>query len=251
MGYYLEEFWLPPEKMSPERFNKVLVNRGVHGLLLAPLPNPAQPLNLAWEPFSVVALGRTHSSQSLFCITHDHYHAMLLAMNRCHALCYRRIGLAVSRLANSKVEGLWLAAYLLRCRELALNDAPPPLLAETWNEETLHAWYDRYRPDVIISTNPTDLSVWLERLGLRPPRDIGLVNLNGTSPGEPVSGILQSSEIIGSRAIDLLVNGIEHNELGAPALPCTLLVPGQWNEGRTVCQQPETPATKRARTKRS
>jgi DNA-binding LacI/PurR family transcriptional regulator len=249
-GYRLEEFWLPPEGMSQQRFSGVLFHRSIHGLLLAPLPNPARPLNLAWEHFSVVALGLTHSSQSLHCITHDHYHATLMAMDRCHALGYRRIGLAVSKLANSKVEGIWLAAYLLKCRELALDDAPPPLVAETWKEEIAAAWYKRYRPDVIISTNPKDLSLWLENWGLHPPHDVGLVNLSGTRLGEPVSSILQSSEMIGARAIDLLVNGVEHNDRGAPVLPSTLQVPGQWNEGQTLCQQPGTAATKHARAMR-
>jgi DNA-binding LacI/PurR family transcriptional regulator len=241
MGYRLEEFWLPPEGMSHERFSGVLFHRSIHGILLAPLPNPAQPLNLAWDHFSVVALGLTHWRQSLHSITHDHYHAMLTAMDRCHALGYRRIGLAVSKLAHSKVEGIWLAAYLLKCRDLALGNAPPPLVAETWKEEIVQSWYRRHRPDAIISTNPLDLSVWLEHWGLRPPHDLGLVNLNGTRPGEPVSSVLQSSEIIGARAIDLLVGGIEHNERGVPVLPSTMLVPGRWNEGQTLRQQMEAP----------
>jgi DNA-binding LacI/PurR family transcriptional regulator len=249
-GYRLEEFWLPPEGMSQQRFSGVLFHRSIHGLLLAPLPNPARPLSLAWEHFSVVALGLTHSSQSLHCVSHDHYHAMLMAMDRCHALGYRRIGLAASKLAHSKVEGLWLAAYLLKCRELGLDDAPPPLVAETWKEELVQSWYQRHRPDVIISTNPQDLGGWLERWGLCPPRDLGLVNLSGTRLAEPVSSILQSSETIGAHAIDLVVSGIEHNERGVSALPSTVLVPGKWNEGQTLCQQLGTPAIPRAGAKR-
>jgi LacI family transcriptional regulator len=250
IGYRLEEFWLPPEGMSRKRFSDVLFHRSIHGLLLAPLQNPARPLSLAWEHFSVVALGLTHSSQSLHCVSHDHYHAMLMAMDRCHALGYRRIGLAASKLAHSKVEGIWLAAYLLKCRELGLDQAPPPLVAETWKEELVHAWYQQHRPDVIISTNPQDLGVWLERWRLRPPRDLGLVNLSGTRLGEPVSSILQSSETIGAHAIDLIVSGIEHNERGVSTLPSILLVPGKWNEGQTLCPQSGTNTATRARAKR-
>ena len=170
------------------------------------------------------------------------YHAMLTAMDRCHALGYRRIGLAASKLAHSKVEGMWLAAYLMKCREFGFSDPPPPLVAESW--------YQRHRPDVIISTNPQDLSGWLDHWGLHPPRDLGLVNLSGTRLGETVSSILQSSEAIGEHAIDLLVSGIEHNERGVSALPSTLLVPGKWNEGKTLCLQPGTNTTARVRAKR-
>jgi DNA-binding LacI/PurR family transcriptional regulator len=223
--------------MSQKRFSGVLFHRNIHGLLLAPLPNPARPLALAWENFSVVALGLTHSHQSLHCVSHDHYHAMLMAMDRCHALGYRRIGLAASKLAHSKVEGIWLAAYLLKCRELGLDDAPPPLVAEDWKEEIVQSWYQRHRPDVIISTNPRDLGVWLDHWGLHPPHGLGLVNLSGIVLGEPVSSILQSSENIGAHAIDLLVSRIEHSELGVSALASTLLVPGKWNECQSLCQQ--------------
>jgi hypothetical protein len=139
---------------------------------------------------------------------------------------------------------------LLKCRELGLDQAPPPLVAETWKEELVHAWYQQHRPDVIISTNPQDLGVWLERWRLRPPRDLGLVNLSGTRLGEPVSSILQSSETIGAHAIDLIVSGIEHNERGVSTLPSILLVPGKWNEGQTLCPQSGTNTATRARAKR-
>jgi hypothetical protein len=74
--------------------------------------------------------------------------------------------------------------------------------------------------------------------------------LSGTRLGEPVSSILQSSETIGAYAIDLLVSSIEHNERGVSALPSTVLVPGKWNEGQTLCQQSGIPAPTRTRAKR-
>jgi DNA-binding LacI/PurR family transcriptional regulator len=235
-GYRLEEFWISDRLMPARRLSNVLVNRGIRGVLLAPVPNPKRTIDFDWREFSVVALGLSQAEVPVHRATHDHYHAMLMAIDRCRALGYRRIGLALSALANRKMEGKWLAAYLLKCAELGLR-GPRPLIAEIWHEEAVKAWYLKYRPDVIVSTNPTELVTWLSRWGLFPPRDIGLVNLSCATWGDRVSGVFQDPEEVGERAVDLLINDLENNEQGLPGSPNTLLVHGRWNEGHTVAPQ--------------
>lgn len=236
-GYRLEEFWVSDRSMPAHRLSDVLMNRGIQGVLLAPVPDPKRSIDFDWRNFSTVALGLSQSELPVHRASHDHYHAMLMAIDRCVALGYRRIGFAVSDLAHRKVDGKWLAAYLLKCAELRLRGAPPPLIAETWEENAVKAWRVRHRPDVIISTNPRDLTIWLSRWGLEPPRDIGLVNLSCFAPDDRVSGVFQNPEEIGVRAVDLLIDDLENNERGLPSSPNTLLVQGRWNEGRTAVAQ--------------
>ncbi len=122
---------------------------------------------------------------------------------------------------------------MLKISELRLH-APPLLLAEKWDEPTVKAWWKRHRPDVVISTNPRELSGWLQRWGVEPPHGLGLVNLSCARFGDRVSGVYQYPENVGARAIDLLVDGVENNERGLPTHPNTLLVEGKWNEGETL-----------------
>jgi LacI family transcriptional regulator len=163
-GYRIEEFWISDRLMPAPRLSNVLVNRGIRGVLLAPVANPRRTFDFEWNEFSVVALGLSQAEVPVHRATHDHYHAMLMTVDRCRALGYCRIGLALSELANRKMEGKWLAAYLLKCAEHGLR-SPRPLVAETWNEDVVKAWYSKYRPDVIVSTNPIELTTWLSRWG--------------------------------------------------------------------------------------
>jgi hypothetical protein len=110
----------------------------------------------------------------------------------------------------------------------------PALIAEEWSEPVVRAWYEKHRPDVIISNHPVPLRDWIEGWDLQIPRDVGLVNLSGSSASETTSGVHQQAELMGARAMDLLVGLVEQNETGLSSNPNTLLVQGTWNPGRTL-----------------
>lgn len=232
-GFRLDEFWLHEHGMSAKRFGEVLLTRNIQGLLLAPMPEPDMTLALDWDNFSCVALGLTISTP-VHHVSHDHYGGMLMAVDRCRELGYRRIGFAANAVVQRKVQQRWLAAYLVKQHELSSDVIVPPLVPETWSEPVVRAWYRRHRPDVIISNHPVPLREWINSWELTIPRDLGLVNLSGTSLQDNTSGTNQNGEVIGARAVELLINLIEQNERGIPRNPSTLLIPGTWNPGQTV-----------------
>jgi LacI family transcriptional regulator len=233
-GYQLQEFWLHEQGMTARRFADVLLARGIRGLLVAPMPEPNASLQLPWENFTAVALGTTLVQPALHRVASDLYSSMLTAMEECHRLGYRRIGLALRISVNQKVQRRWLAAYLLAQAELPGLVPLAPLLAEPVGEQDFLAWFDRERPEVVIETAPHRARQWLEARGLRVPGDVGIVSLSAPAPGDPETGIYQNAGQIGLRAVDLLVSLLERNESGVPALPDTLLVNGTWNPGHTV-----------------
>jgi DNA-binding LacI/PurR family transcriptional regulator len=236
-GFKLDEFWMRDGGMTPRRFEEVLLTRNIQGLLLAPVPEPETTLDLRWDQFCAVALGMTLATP-VHHVSHDHYGGMLEAVDRCRALGYRRIGFAVNAVAQRQVRQRWLAAYLVKQHELGATTVVPPLVAESWSEPVVRAWFRRHEPDVIVSNHPVPLRDWIQGWRRQVPRDLGLVNLSCTSLHDPTSGINQDGDLIGARAIELLVNLVEQNERGIPASPNTLLIPGSWNAGRTVVPQP-------------
>lgn len=235
-GFRVEEFWMHEAGMSARRFNEVLLTRGIQGLLLAPHPEPDGLLELDWPRFSTVGLGLTFAN-SIHRVSHDHFGAMLLAVDQCRALGYRRIGFATNAVVHRKVQLRWLAAFLAKQAEWPQQERIPFLIPEQWTEPIVREWYDRYRPDVIISNHPVPLKDWLTSWGVRLPRDLGLVNLSGSSLSEPTSGICQQAELLGSRAIDLLITAVEHHDTGLSDSPNTVLVQGTWNTGKTLRRQ--------------
>ncbi len=233
-GYRLQEFWLHDEGMSPQRFCDMLCARGIHGLVLAPLPSPNATLALDWPRFAAVALGFTLAQPLLHRVSNDHFHSLIIAFEECQRLGYRRIGLALSEAVNEKVQRRWLAAYLLAQRQLPAAPPLEPLVAETLSEPLFRAWFERERPDVIIAPATQQIVRWLESWGRRIPRDVGVASLSAPDVGDALTGLCQNGEQLGRRSIDLLVTLLERNELGVPALPDTLLVDGTWNPGATV-----------------
>jgi LacI family transcriptional regulator len=233
-GYQLQEFWLHEADMTPRRFAEMLHARGIHGLIVAPLPAANMRLDLPWTDFAAVALGTTLVQPALHRVANDLFHSMLVAMEETYRLGYRRIGLALRTTVNEKVQRRWLAAYLLAERDLPGLARIEPLLAEPLNEAAFRSWFERERPDAIVATSPHDILQWLKAWGWRVPADVGVVSLSAPHIGDPMSGICQHAERMGACAVDLLVSLLERNELGVPAAADSLLVDGTWNPGRTL-----------------
>lgn len=236
-GYQLQEFWLHEAGMTPRRFADVLRARGIFGLIVAPLPEGNASVDFPWEDFAAVALGTTLVRPALHHVASDLFHAMMIAMEECHQLGYRRIGFALRTSVNQKVQRRWLAAYLLGQSELPDIQPLAPLLTEPLNEAAFRAWFERERPEVVISTAPKLILGWLESWGFSVPGDVGIVSLSVPRPGDRWSGIYQNAEQIGVRSVDLLVTLLERNEFGPLALAEALLVDGMWNHGTTAARR--------------
>ena len=74
------------------------------------------------------------------------------------------------------------------------------------------------------------------------PSDIGFVALACPQQGALASGIFQNGRMIGALALDMLISLLERNERGLPEQATTLMLEGQWNEGRTL-RPASSPAT--------
>jgi DNA-binding LacI/PurR family transcriptional regulator len=232
-GYALQEFWLYEKDMTPKRFSNMLHARGILGLIVAPLPEGNSSIELDWESFAAIALGTTLARPALHRVVNDLFQSMMITMDQCYRLGYRRIGLALNGAVNRKLERRWLAAYLLTQSERPDLAPLVPLLAEPFTEDAFRRWFHREKPEVVIG-QPHDMQRWLRSWGLRIPEDVGVASLSSAHLGDPISGIYQNAELIGMRSIDLLTALLERNELGVPAVADSLLVDGTWNPGSTL-----------------
>lgn len=235
LGYQAQEFWLHRDGMSSDRFSAMLHARGIHGLLLSPLPDGAAPPELDWKLFSAVSLSAPFRHVSLTTVSNDHYFSSARAVEECHRRGYRRPGLIILESHRDRFFGRWEAGFATGAARCAGMAALPPLLVKDWTDErALRGWLRREKPDVIVSPGAVVLLDWLQREGRRVPRDIGLVNLACPQPGDPISGVHQNGRLLGASAVDLLIGLIERHERGLPVQAKALMIEGQWNEGRTL-----------------
>jgi hypothetical protein len=95
-------------------------------------------------------------------------------------------------------------------------------------------WMRREKPDVVINLGGAPLHEVLTRGGWRIPQDLGFAWLACPRLGDPLSGIWQNGKLTGAMAVDTLISMVERHERGLPEQATTLMLEGQWNEGRTL-----------------
>lgn len=234
-GYRAQEFWLHRDGMSNERFSEMLRARGIRGLLLSPLAQGDPPPALHWDYFATVCLSVPLPSLPVATVCNDHYFSSLQAVRECQRRGYRRPGLALLRTHGWRFQGRWHAGYLIGRHLVPGVTLTRPLFVEDWNAEApVLRWLEREKPDVIITPASDALPAILERAGYQVPQDIGLALLACPRLGDTYSGVYQNGNLIGGLAMDTLISLVERNELGLPAQATTLMVEGQWNEGKTL-----------------
>ena len=233
-NYRLEHFWLFREGMNNARFSQILEARGLRGLLIAPVPDTQTAIELHWPAFSTIVLGLTPTTRPFHRVATDYYQSMLLVMEECLKLGYRRPGLAARLETIRRLEFRWEGAWLVACERFGLKTPPPPLFVDEWTPGTVARWLDREQPDVVIGPILGKLEEIIRGSGRRIPADLGLVGLLVPQAGDRLSGVLQDGEVIGAVAIDQLISAVERTETGIPEHPITHTTLGRWNPGRTL-----------------
>jgi DNA-binding LacI/PurR family transcriptional regulator len=234
-GYRAQEFWLHRDNMSNERFSEMLHARGIQGMLISPLaegdPTPA----LRWEYFASVCLSVPLPSLTITTVCNDHYFSSLQIVRECHRRGYRRPGLILRREHQLRFQGRWEAGFLVGGELLADLELVPPLYVDDWQDvPRILAWLKREKPDVLITPSASVLAESLQHAGWKIPQDVGLALLACPQLGDACSGVYQNGRMIGALAVDTLISMVERHERGLPEQATTLMVEGQWNEGKTL-----------------
>jgi|APTNR8051073442_1049403.scaffolds.fasta_scaffold00086_22 LacI family transcriptional regulator len=240
-GYRVEEFWRNEPGLSPERLSSILWNRGIEGIIIAPLQGllPSKQdrtVNLDYPLFSVVEISETVESPDLDRSIHDQYTSMLKLLETLGTLRYQRMGLVLQTELDERVNGKWTAAFLRYASlhtDLAL---PPPLLLPQIDQKAFDRWWIKHQPDVLVSVDRFGLRMARQH-GLKIPSDIGYASLDidGDMPdvNDP-SGVDQNSRLVGAAATDLLVAAMHRGQRGIPEHPLRMEIEGTVHLGKTT-----------------
>jgi LacI family transcriptional regulator len=243
-GYYIEQFWMNEPGMTLARLGNIIWSRGIEGVIIAPLQSRlsgkvSRAIRLDFNLFSAVEISETVEWPDLNRAVHDQFTSMLKALDELSSLNYKTIGFVIEEALDLRVNGKWTAAYLRYRNQWGAKRLPPPLILPTPEQSAFDRWFDRYRPDAIISVDRLGLSFLTER-GLDVPGEVGYASLDVDGdvrdyPG--VSGIDQNSDIVGAAAIDLLVAAINRGQRGIPAHPLRTEVEGSWRAGKSTLKK--------------
>ncbi|CAN5386164.1 hypothetical protein BH09VER1_BH09VER1_07520 [soil metagenome] len=233
LGYVVDHFWLREPGMNPKRASDVLWNRGVKGMIFAPMASAREVLDLDFSKFSSVAIGYTLREPGLPCVSSNHLRDMITGLRELKGLGYRHIGIAVPRSIHERIDYAWLAAL-----EMAQHMGCGPTKVskfglKEWGEKPFVDWLHRNKPEIVISCDEPVLA-WIRAEGLSVPGDVGYMDLNCAEHRTEVSGIDQNVKQAGIVAAEMVIARIERNECGVPSHSQVVLVEGDWVPGSTL-----------------
>lgn len=234
-GYEVVPFWLRENDMSQRQASSILFNRGIKGLLIAPMPEEYGCLDLTWKYFVSVALGTSLVKPELDQFSFDHHRAMQLTIGELRCRGYRRIGLAMLQQRSARLLHESLDTFLGEHYRDPTLVKIKPLLPQYYNSEEFWQWFDKQKPDVIISDNADDIRSLLKERKLRVPQDIGLTSYCRLPlHDQTVSSYTQDLQAIGAAAVDRLHTNLLRNLYGNQSKAISTLIRGTWKEGKTL-----------------
>lgn len=235
-GYRLEEFHCLPEEGALRGLLKSLRARGVPGILWMHFRNPGFRMRVDLRPFACATYGFSLDEPRLHRASDFQLDSMQQVLEKLARRGCRRAGYVTFRQAEARVHRQWAAGwmeYRLQAPEVEWLE-PLVLDLERYAEarRAFEDWFGRHRPEAVVAPFGEALE-WLEGLGVRVPGQVGFALLDA-EPGGRASGIDQQWDRIGAAAVDLITGQLGRNERGIPESAKLMLVPGRWQEGRTL-----------------
>ena len=92
LGFRLENFWLREPGMTPARLVQILKARGIRGVLIGPLQDQTEVIELPWDDFTVATVGYSLHQPEIPRACPGHFRGMHRTMLELIGRGYRRIG---------------------------------------------------------------------------------------------------------------------------------------------------------------
>lgn len=234
-GYVLSEFWLSEPGMTPTRARRILLSRGIRGVVVCPLSGNRHQLDFDFSEFAAVSLGLTLHEPALDRVAGDYFSLMKQALARLLGAGFERIGFVTESAISERVGHVSLAAYLAE-RHLSPARVLPPCVMARGETAEVRAWLRGQKPDVVIVPTQASFNAMrtlLRDVGLRVPEDVSLVSLDCHAGGF-TGGMVRDLEAEARAAVEWLTARVERAGFGVPMNPQTILVRGGWRDGASV-----------------
>lgn len=240
MGYGFDRFLFFKSAFTPDRLAKILDARNIEGLVvIGPFRGGIIPskFDVLWRRRAAVVVGESPVHPPLSFVSNDQFSTSLRAMQEVHRLGYRRPGLCIHPDIDDILEKRFLGGYSVAQTSLPLDARLPPCHYDPKGEHTFRHWVEVHRPDVILTLHP-EIRLWMKKMGLRAPNDIGLVHLDWTPAMDTWAGIRQNHDQIGFAAVNLVIGQLQRAESGVPPFQKCIVIRGTWVPGPSVRARP-------------
>lgn len=232
LGYSLEVFRVKePEKPNPS-LERMLMSRGIAGVLLLQMHIPSHVDNLLdWARFSAVVATPSVLTPEFPRVGAHHFHNARLLCGELARRGHARIGFVGSQSFCVRTRHAFAAAAAWQCMETG-TAALRPMVLSNWmpGVEESRRWLTLERPDAIIVHAEETIPFLMEQLGVRAggPMVFACTNLDPLRPKWP--GIDERHDLIGRKAVDMLTSLLNRNEKNLRVSHTSTLIEGRWIE---------------------
>jgi LacI family transcriptional regulator len=233
LGYGLDVFNLAEGDFKRQALHRVLAARDIRGLLVGPLRNSFDHIDLDWSTYSAVRLGYSMQDTTLHTVMNSQYRTAFQAVENMTRLGYRRIGYITQKTFEKRAGGHFLGGYLGAVHEFGIEEVPIMKMDSNVHEmEDVRSWLSAQKPDAVVAAD--HMIPFFESWGYSVPGDLGVATLSAVEQPSRVSGMNQNPSGVGQAAVNLVVSLLERQEVGVPATPMHVLIDGWWIPGKTL-----------------
>ncbi len=233
LGYRLEEFSLSHDGMTPRRLSAILKARGVCGIIVQDSPHtgPADFEGFEFNAFACVAIGYSLLYPRIPSVAHSAYASMKNALLHLLESGYKKPLLLLFAWQDDRVENQWQDSFVPHSARLGLDGDLLLLPNEKNVSDEVFKAIRHHQPDVIITYSNDILQKaaksYYKEKHLEPPL---MAILNKGLPGNKSSGINQRLDIVGQKAVDIVVSHLLRREFGTISEAISMQVAGAWED---------------------
>ncbi|RRJ96109.1 LacI family transcriptional regulator [Opitutaceae bacterium TAV4] len=227
LGFQMEV--IPFDVQHPASVARMLVARGIEGVLVPPMPGGHIEVSLPWERFAAVSLSQGIAKPRLHLFMHDQIANIQITLRVLAGRGRRRPGLILEQHEHERTNGERYAGYLIHQAGLPESARVPPLIVKERSPENVRAYWIRHKPDALIVNRVGSVPKWLATLpgiGDTPEWVVAAT----VDPGLPGKGLREDMASLSNHAVEFLAGLIHRREKGPPICPVRILVKGRWRD---------------------
>lgn len=226
-GYHMDVFRMGEDGPSARVLNRMLIARGVAGLVISPSPVADYSELLDWRKFSTVLTSHSEIGPNFHRVVPNQFSAIRLAVEELTKRGFHRIGLIVPPWLAEQSNSFHRVAFIC----LASQHDATPLLCHFDPEDhplyQLREWYELNQPDALILCGPLDYETVLCRaIENDAAARLGIVSLGYETSSIDALVVDYRPTTLGAIAVDQLITQLHRGERGIPPVPQTLSVEG-------------------------
>lgn len=239
LGYDLEVLAVGEDDHDSRSLSRHLLDRHISGIIIGGFVPGFAEIALNWDELAVAKINSRHTEPKATVVSNDQLRDVRLSLRKLRELGYRRIGLAVGRADEDACGHRHTAGYLMETADIhPAHRIPPLVFPYNMPVEALSGmmgrWVYRNSIDAVIC-NWSNTPEMLRNGGIEVPSHLAFASLCICAPELPgMAGIRPRLDLVGERAVSLVVSQLKSASLGLPEFPSSLYVQSEWQDGDTA-----------------